>query len=75
MFVVQNILTSYNFVLRNIPWARIQAVASSLQEEMPTPSGVFGPEVSQPYLTEKVLKLIVQHLNEVCSYYDFIQFM
>ena len=41
-------------------WARLQAMLSSLEMEMPTATGVFEPERAQPFMPPKIEEKLVE---------------
>ena len=59
LFTTQN-LQLCQIVFREIPWARLQAMASSLETEMPTATGVFPPTMNQPYMPADIERKLAE---------------
>ena len=45
----------------DISWTRLQAMLSSIEMEMPTATGVFEPERTQPYMPPKIEEKLVEN--------------
>ena len=48
-------------------WARLQAMLSSLETEMPTATGVFEPERAQPFMPPNIEEKLVENSKVCCS--------
>ena len=53
-----------------ISWARLQAMLSSFKTEMPTSTGVFPSELSQPFMPVKLEQKLVK-ATKVWHFSDF----
>ena len=67
---------------RDMSWARLQAMLSSLETEMPTATGVFEPERAQPFMPPNIEEKLVENskvyflvqllLHQKCFQHSFI---
>ena len=48
-------------------WARLEAMQSSLETEMPTATGVFEPKTIQPFMVPAIEEKLVENSDVSCE--------